>query len=130
MFSYFELLHCTIKMSLLRPYLEIIFTILILKKSLYIHTYYSRFIPEGQQRHLRYSSKMPTFYQNYFALRNTTDVTGSNPVAVWSQFVFCKNFVCNKNRFQLCIRLCTVHLKPIPKAIIISFGPTHHKPEY
>jgi hypothetical protein len=30
----------------------------------YIHTFYSALCPEGKQRHLRYFSEMPTFYQN------------------------------------------------------------------
>jgi hypothetical protein len=30
----------------------------------YINTYYSRFISEGEHRYLRYSTKTPMFYQN------------------------------------------------------------------
>jgi hypothetical protein len=40
---------------------------------------------KGQQRHLRYSSETPTFYQNYLAMSNTVDVTGGKPIPVWSQ---------------------------------------------
>jgi hypothetical protein len=29
----------------------------------------------------------PTFYQNYLTVRNTADVTGSNPIVVWSQSI-------------------------------------------
>jgi hypothetical protein len=29
----------------------------------------------------------PTAYQNYLATRNTTDVKGGNPIAVWSQSI-------------------------------------------
>jgi hypothetical protein len=32
----------------------------------------------AEQRHLRYSSETPTFYQNYLAMKNTTDVTGGS----------------------------------------------------
>jgi hypothetical protein len=48
---------------------------------LYIHTYHSRFIPED------YFSQTPPFYQNCSAMRNTTDVTGSNTIAIWSQSI-------------------------------------------
>jgi hypothetical protein len=51
----------------------------------YIHTYHSRLIPEGvaEASHgLKYSSQTPMFYQNDLAMRNTTDVTGSKPIAV------------------------------------------------
>jgi hypothetical protein len=44
------------------------------------YTYHSRFIPEGE-RHLRYTSKIPIFYQNELAMRNTEDVTGGKPAA-------------------------------------------------
>jgi hypothetical protein len=63
----------------------------------YLHTYHSRSIPKGEQRHLKYSSETPTFYQNYLAIRNTADVTGAldkhyliqsniwkNSIAPWS----------------------------------------------
>jgi hypothetical protein len=30
---------------------------------------------------------MPTFYHNTWAMRDTADVTGGNPIAVWSQSV-------------------------------------------
>jgi hypothetical protein len=30
---------------------------------------------------------MPTFYQNYLAMKNTADVTGDNPIAVWSHYI-------------------------------------------
>jgi hypothetical protein len=42
---------------------------------IYIHTYHSRFIPEGV-------AETPTFYQNYLATRNTADVKGGKPIAV------------------------------------------------
>jgi hypothetical protein len=34
------------------------------------------------RRHLRYSYEVPTFYQNYLAMKNTADVTGCKPIAV------------------------------------------------
>jgi hypothetical protein len=46
----------------------------------YIHT--TTLSPKGWQRHLRYSSETPTFYQNYLAMRNTADVTCGKPIAV------------------------------------------------
>jgi hypothetical protein len=52
-----------------------------------IHTYHSRFIPKGYKRHLRYFSETPTLYQNYLVMRNTADVRGSKPIAVWSQSI-------------------------------------------
>jgi hypothetical protein len=41
----------------------------------------------SEQRHLRYSSETPTFYQIYLTMTNTSDVTGGKPIAVWSQFI-------------------------------------------
>jgi hypothetical protein len=55
----------------------------------YIHTYHSRFTPEGQQRYLRYFSETPSFYQNQFAMWNTADVTNGKPTAVFLQSLFC-----------------------------------------
>jgi hypothetical protein len=53
-----------------------------------IHTYHSRFIPEGVAApHLRYSFRTPTFYQYYLAMRNTADVIGGKPIAVWTQSI-------------------------------------------
>jgi hypothetical protein len=52
-----------------------------------IHTYHSRFIPEGVAEAWRYCSETPMFYQNYLAVRNTADVTGGKPIAVWSQSI-------------------------------------------
>jgi hypothetical protein len=43
--------------------------------------------PKEQQRHLRYSSGMLTFYQNYLLTRNTLNVTGGKPNGVWSQSI-------------------------------------------
>jgi hypothetical protein len=45
-----------------------------------IHTYYSRFIPEGVAE--AYSTETPTSFQNYLAMSNTADVTGSKPIAI------------------------------------------------
>jgi hypothetical protein len=56
-------------------------------KYTYIYKHHSRFIPEGQQRHLRYSSKMPPFYHIYLAMKNTADVTAGKPITVWSQSI-------------------------------------------
>jgi hypothetical protein len=56
-------------------------TVQVALKELYIHTYYSRFIPEGVAEASQYSFKSPTFYQN-LAMSNTSDVTGGKPIAV------------------------------------------------
>jgi hypothetical protein len=46
----------------------------------YIHTYHSRFIPEGVIRDITdippRPPPIPTFYQNYLVMSNTADVTG------------------------------------------------------
>jgi hypothetical protein len=51
-------------------------------KTTYIHTYHSRFIPEGvaeaSQIFLRDAHVLP----NYLAMSNTADVTDSKPIAV------------------------------------------------
>jgi hypothetical protein len=52
----------------------------------YIHTTHA-LSPNGEERHLRYSSEKPTFYQNYLAMSNTADVTGGKPIAVYSQSI-------------------------------------------
>jgi hypothetical protein len=39
----------------------------------------------GSRDNLSYSSETPTFYQNELAIRNTADVTGGKPIAIWSQ---------------------------------------------
>jgi hypothetical protein len=58
--------------------------------------YNSRLTPKGKQRHLRYSSKTPTFYQNDLTIRNTAYMTGGKPIADWLQFIsireYCKSF--------------------------------------
>jgi hypothetical protein len=51
-----------------------------------IHTTHA-LSPKGQQRHLRYSSEMPTFYHDYSAMSNTADVTGGKPIAACSQSI-------------------------------------------
>jgi hypothetical protein len=51
-----------------------------------IHTYRSRFIPEGVAEASQLS-ETPTFYQNYLATRNTADVTGGKSIAVSSQSI-------------------------------------------
>jgi hypothetical protein len=43
----------------------------------FVHTYHSRFIPEGVAESFHIS-----FYQNYLAIRNTADVTGGKPIAI------------------------------------------------
>jgi hypothetical protein len=53
---------------------------------MYVYTTYA-LSSKGQQRHLRYSSETPTFYQNYLATSNTADVTGGKPIAIWSQSI-------------------------------------------
>jgi hypothetical protein len=52
----------------------------------YIHTTHA-LSPKGQQRHPKYSSETPTFYQNLLAMRNTADVTGGKPLAVLLQSI-------------------------------------------
>jgi hypothetical protein len=52
-----------------------------------LHTYHSRFIPEGVAEVSRYSSETHTFYQNLIAMRNTADVTGGKPIAVVLQSI-------------------------------------------
>jgi hypothetical protein len=52
----------------------------------YIHTTHA-LSPKGYQRHLRYSSETPKFYQNYLAISNTADVTDGKAIAVWSQSI-------------------------------------------
>jgi hypothetical protein len=43
-----------------------------------LHTYHSRFIPEGVAE----ASQASTFFQNYLAMSNTADITGGKPIAV------------------------------------------------
>jgi hypothetical protein len=54
---------------------------------MYIHTYHTRFIPEGvaeaSQILLRDAHVLP----NYLAVRNTADVKNGKPIAVWSQSI-------------------------------------------
>jgi hypothetical protein len=52
------------------------------RQLIYIHYTTHALSPKGHLRHLRYSSKTPTFYQNYLAIWNTAGVTSSNPIAV------------------------------------------------
>jgi hypothetical protein len=42
---------------------------------------------KGWQKHPRYSSKTPTFYKNYLAMRNTVDVTAGKSIAVRSEYI-------------------------------------------
>jgi hypothetical protein len=37
--------------------------------------------------HIRYFSDTPTFYQNDTAMKNTADMTGGKPIAVWTQSI-------------------------------------------
>jgi hypothetical protein len=48
---------------------------------LVIHTYHSRFIPEGVAEASR------IFLTNLLTKINTADVTGGKPIAVWSQSI-------------------------------------------
>jgi hypothetical protein len=52
----------------------------------YIHTYHSRLISKGVAEASRIVLR-DTFYQNYFAMRTTKDVTGGKPVAVLLQCI-------------------------------------------
>jgi hypothetical protein len=49
-----------------------------------IHTYHSRFIPEEQQSHFKYSCVTLTFYHS--PMRNTINVTGKHIVVY---FLYC-----------------------------------------
>jgi hypothetical protein len=53
----------------------------------YIHTYHSRFIPEGVAVVSQIFLRTPTFYQNLLAMRNTAAVTGGKPIAVLLQSI-------------------------------------------
>jgi hypothetical protein len=67
-----------------------------LSLGIFIHTYIQTthaLSPKGYQRHLRYYSETPTFYQNYLAMSNTADVTGGKPIDVWSQSVWGVNAI-------------------------------------
>jgi hypothetical protein len=65
---------------------NLFFTVIMLFKNPCSHTTHAP-SPKGKKRHLRYSSETLTFYQNYLAMRNTADVTGGKPIAVWSQSI-------------------------------------------
>jgi hypothetical protein len=43
--------------------------------------------PRRGSTDLRYSSETTTFYQNNLPMRNIANVTGSEPIAVWSQAI-------------------------------------------
>jgi hypothetical protein len=81
----------------------------------YIHTYHSRLIPKGR---LRYSSETLTFYQNDLAMRNTADVTGGKPIAVWLQFILGGDAV------NPLIAFCDIHERE--RVAILLFWPGHH----
>jgi hypothetical protein len=46
------------------------------------HTYLSRFIPEEVAEASQIFHVTPSFYQNYFAMRNTADLKGGKPITV------------------------------------------------
>jgi hypothetical protein len=48
---------------------------------IYIHTYHSRFIPEGVAEASHNNIFSPPFYHNYLAMSNTADVTEAKPIA-------------------------------------------------
>jgi hypothetical protein len=54
-----------------------------------IHTYIplTLYPRRGSRGILDITHPPPTFYQNYLAMRNTADVTGGKPIAVWSQSI-------------------------------------------
>jgi hypothetical protein len=60
---------------------------------LYIHTYVCTYLHTAHalsrrgSKDLRYSSEISTLYQNSLVMRNTADVTGGKPIAVWSQSI-------------------------------------------
>jgi hypothetical protein len=72
-------------------------------KCIYIHTTHA-LSQKGYQRHLRYSSETPTFYQNYLAVSNAIDRTGGKPIAIWSQSISGVSAI-NLSRPQLKINL-------------------------
>jgi hypothetical protein len=45
-----------------------------------MHTYHSRFIPEGVAEASQ-TFLQDVYYQNYLAMSNTADVTGGKPIA-------------------------------------------------
>jgi hypothetical protein len=55
----------------------------------YIHTYHSRFIPEGvaEASRLFFHIIILRFYQNCLAMRNTAEVAGGKLIAVRSQSI-------------------------------------------
>jgi hypothetical protein len=68
--------------------------------------------------HLRYCSETPTFYQNYLAMCNTTDVTGGKPIAVWSQSVL------GVIAINPLVVFYDIHGRK--REVLLSFGPGHH----
>jgi hypothetical protein len=53
-----------------------------------VHTYIPLTLyPRRGSRGISDIAPRPTFYQNYLAVRNSADVTGGRPNAVWSQFI-------------------------------------------
>jgi hypothetical protein len=85
-----EIVRSVIETSRLRPLFMFLLKLgcLVLgdHTSTYIHTYHSRFIPEGvaeaSQIFLRDAHVLTKL-----ALSNTVDVTGGKPIAVWSQSI-------------------------------------------
>jgi hypothetical protein len=49
---------------------------------IYIHTYHSRFIPEGVAEASQIFLQAAHVLQNYLAMSNTADVTSGKPIAV------------------------------------------------
>jgi hypothetical protein len=91
-----------------------------LRKQFILHTYHSRFILKGVAEASQIF-ETPTFYQNYFAMRNTADVTGGKPIAVWSHSILGVRCKCYKS-FSRFFR----HPWKKERGAILLFCPEHH----
>jgi hypothetical protein len=70
---------CFFSVTYYWKYLLLLFTI-------YIHTYLSRFIPEGvvKASHKFVPQSTPIFQQSYFGITNTLDLSGGKPVSFFN----------------------------------------------
>jgi hypothetical protein len=87
-YSHIDIVHVYLRTQLwLTRYSEIKLEICENVRSwIYIHTTHA-LSPKEYQKHLGYSSQLPTFYQIYLAMRNIANVTDGQPIAVRSQFI-------------------------------------------
>jgi hypothetical protein len=82
----------------------------------YIHTTHAL---SPRQRHLKYSSETPTFYQNYLAMKNTADVTGGKSISVWSQSIS------GVSAINFLVAFYDIHGRK--RGAVLLFSPGHHK---